>query len=35
MNIPLEDLSFEAAIQELSDIAQAMEAGQLSLFAMR
>jgi exodeoxyribonuclease VII small subunit len=34
MNIPLEDLSFEAAIQELSDIAQAMEAGQLSLDQM-
>jgi exodeoxyribonuclease VII small subunit len=34
MNTLPEDLSFESAIQELSDIAQAMEAGQLSLDQM-
>lgn len=34
MNKPLEELSFEAAIEELSEITQAMEAGQLSLDQM-
>jgi exodeoxyribonuclease VII small subunit len=34
MQTPPDDLSFEAALQELSDITQAMEAGQLTLDQM-
>ncbi|MFM7630233.1 MAG: exodeoxyribonuclease VII small subunit [Alphaproteobacteria bacterium] len=34
MKTPLDELSFEAALQELSDITQAMEGGQLTLDQM-